>query len=76
MLTCLKGLGHQMDWDIFDMNGQMYTVMLLSGISVALFPVWKWDQEQVLFNAEEVQSASYNPENCWRGDTLLYLMKV
>ncbi len=52
------------------------TVMPLSGITVALFPVWKWDGGQVLFNAEEIQSASYNAENCSRGDALLCLMKV
>jgi hypothetical protein len=43
---------------------QPYTVMPLRCIIVALFPVWKWDRGQVLFNAEEIQSASYNPENC------------
>ncbi len=39
-------------------------VMLLSGITVALFPEWKWDQGKVLLNAEEIQSASCNAENC------------
>ncbi len=55
---------------------KLCTVKPLRCIIVALFPVWNWDRGPVLFNAEEIQSASYNPENCWRGDTLLCLMKV
>jgi hypothetical protein len=41
-----------------------YTVMPLSGITVTLFPVWKWDRGQLLFNAKEIECASCNAENC------------
>ncbi len=42
----------------------VYTVKPLSGITVALFPVWKWDRGQILFNAKEIESASCDAENC------------
>jgi hypothetical protein len=42
----------------------LYTVMQLRGIIVALFPVWKWDQGQLLFSAKEIESASSEAENC------------
>jgi hypothetical protein len=35
-------------------HSHLYTVMPLRCITVALFPVWKWDRGQVLFNAEEI----------------------
>jgi hypothetical protein len=43
-----------------------YTVMPLSGITVALFPVWKLDRGQLLFNAKEIECVSCNAENCRR----------
>ncbi len=43
---------------------RFYTVKPLSGIPVALFPVWKWDRGQILFNAIEIESASCDAENC------------
>jgi hypothetical protein len=39
------------------------TVMPLSGINVALFPVWKWARGQLLFIAKEIESASCDTEN-------------
>jgi hypothetical protein len=42
----------------------LYTVMPLRCITVALFPVWKWDRGQLLFNAKEIESASCEAENC------------
>ncbi len=53
-----------------------HTIKPLSGIPIALFPVWKWDRGQILFNAKEIESASCDAENCWRGGNLLSLMKV
>ncbi len=50
--------------------------MPLSGITVALFPVWKWDRGQLIFNAKEIECASCNAENCWRWDSLLCVMML
>ncbi len=41
-----------------------YTVMPLRVIGVSLFPVWKWNRGQLLFNAKEIESASCEAENC------------
>ena len=39
------------------------TVMPLSGITVSLFPVCKWDRGQLLFKAKEIEYASCKTEN-------------
>ncbi len=41
-----------------------YTVMPLRCITVAMFPVWKWDRGQLLFNSREIESTSCEAENC------------
>jgi hypothetical protein len=55
---------------------KIYTVMPLSAITVALFPVWKWARGQLLFTANEIEYASCDAENCWRRGSLLCEMKV
>jgi hypothetical protein len=41
----------------------IFTVMPLRSITVALFPVWKWDRGQLLFKAKEIEYASCKTEN-------------
>ncbi len=38
-------------------------IMPLRSITVALFPVWKWDRGQLLFKAKEIEYASCKTEN-------------
>ncbi len=42
----------------------LYTVMLLSGIPVSLLHECKWARGQLLFNANEIESAYCDAENC------------
>ncbi len=51
-------------------------LMPLSGITVSLLHECKWDQGKLLFNADKIESASCNAENCWWEDSLLCVMKV
>jgi len=55
--------GQVLNIDDPDMLCLAYTVMPLRSITVALFPVWKWDRGQLLFKAKEIEYASCKTEN-------------
>jgi hypothetical protein len=44
--------------------GSLYTVIPLSGITVSLLHECKWDRGQLLLNANEIESAFCDAENC------------